>query len=237
MIRHMLVALADYNNPRSLGSRLRRRRNRLIVELIDAIYSQKKSVRICDLGGRRAYWRDFGEDYLKSRGVHITLVNFEAEISDAAQDPRFTPVCGDACSLSQFADGSFDLAHSNSVIEHVGGWERVKQFAAETRRLAPAYYLQTPYFWCPIEPHFLTPFIHWLPESWRIKIVMLTALGQYPKAGSVGQAMDIVRDAVLLDKTQLRYLLPDASIQMERLFLLPKSLIATRQPGRSSEST
>jgi hypothetical protein len=49
--------------------------------------------------------------------------------------------------------------------------------------------------------------------------------------------MDIVRDAVLLDKTQLRYLLPDASIQMERLFLLPKSLIATRQPGRSSEST
>jgi Methyltransferase domain len=134
----MLVALADYNNPRSLGSRLRRRRNRLIVELIDAIYSQKKSVRICDLGGRRAYWRDFGEDYLKSRGVHITLVNFEAEISDAAQDPRFTPVCGDACSLSQFADGSFDLAHSNSVIEHVGGWERVKQFAAETRRLAPA---------------------------------------------------------------------------------------------------
>lgn len=99
-IRHMLVALADYNNPRSLGSRLRRRRNRLIVELIDAIYFQNKSVRICDLGGRRAYRRDFGEDYLKSRGVHITLVNFEAEISDAAQDPRFTPVCGDACSLS-----------------------------------------------------------------------------------------------------------------------------------------
>jgi Methyltransferase domain len=139
-------------------------------------------------------------------------------------------VSGDACNLSQVADASFDLVHSNSVIEYVGDWSRVEAFVAETRRLAPAYYLQTPYFWCPIEPHFLAPFIHWLPESWRINLVMLMGLGHHPRANSVGQAMHIVRDAILLDKTQLRYLLPDASIQFEWLLVLPKSLSAIRQP-------
>ena len=104
----------------------------------------------------------------------------------------------------------------------------MEAFAAETRRLAAAYYLQTPYFWFPIEPHFLAPFFHWLPESWRSKIVLRTKLGHRPRAASIGEAMRIIRGVFLLDRSQLCYLLPDASIQFERLFFLPKSLIAMK---------
>ena len=30
----------------------------------------------------------------------------------------------------------------------------MRAFAAETKRLADNYYIQTPYFWFPIDPHY-----------------------------------------------------------------------------------
>src|SRR3546814_5246029 len=52
---------------------------------------------------------------------------------------------GNACDLHQVPDRSFDIAHSNSVIEHVITWDNMKNFARETRRVAAWHYVQTPY--------------------------------------------------------------------------------------------
>src|SRR3546814_10323990 len=66
---------------------------------------------------------------------------------------------------------SFDIAHSNSVIEHVITWDNMKNFARETRRVAAWHYVQTPYFWFPVDPHFYKlPFYHWLPRPLRAKL-------------------------------------------------------------------
>ncbi|MGH2944329.1 MAG: class I SAM-dependent methyltransferase, partial [Solirubrobacteraceae bacterium] len=65
-----------------------------------------------------------------------------------------------------FADEEFDLAFCSSVIEHVAPADRAA-FAAELRRVARGWYVQTPAFSFPIEPHALLPLAHWLPPALR----------------------------------------------------------------------
>ena len=55
-----------------------------------------------------------------------------------------------------FADGEFDLAYCSSVIEHVAPARR-GAFAAELRRVARGWYVQTPAWSFPVEPHALLP--------------------------------------------------------------------------------
>ena len=65
-----------------------------------------------------------------------------------------------------FADGEFDLAYCSSVIEHVAPPDRAA-FAREVRRVARGWYVQTPAYSFPLEPHALLPFAHWLPPRLR----------------------------------------------------------------------
>jgi hypothetical protein len=74
------------------------------------------------------------------------------------------------------------------------------RLASNVRRLAPAYFVQTPYFWFPIEPHFRFPFFHRLPESWRYRLIMMRDLGYIRKASSVSDAVRRVQSAILLDQ-------------------------------------
>jgi SAM-dependent methyltransferase len=75
-----------------------------------------------------------------------------------------------------FADGEFDLAYSSSVIEHVAP-ERRATFAAELRRVARGWYVQTPAYSFPIEPHSLLPAAQWLPVRVRRVYWRLGAAG------------------------------------------------------------
>jgi SAM-dependent methyltransferase len=77
--------------------------------------------------------------------------------------PGIHYVQGDACALP-FADGEFDLVHSNAVIEHVGGRERQRLFVQEALRVGRRVFLTTPNRWFPVEVHTRLPLVHWLPE-------------------------------------------------------------------------
>ena len=159
-------SLQDYDNPKSLVSRFRRKRSRHVRALIEAIHAETGACRIVDLGGRPEYWTLFEREFLEAHKVHVTCVNYDDEMADT-QDPMFRLVEGSACDLWQVDDGAFDLVHSNSVVEHVGDWDNVEAFAREVRRLAKRYYVQTPYVYFPVEPHFSAIFFHWLPEPVR----------------------------------------------------------------------
>jgi hypothetical protein len=123
---------------------------------------------------------------------------------------------------------SFDLVHSNSVIEHVGRWDDMKAMAQEVRRLAPSYFVQTPYFWFPIEPHCSTAFFHWVPEPMRVSMLLRRPRWHWGQAPDVDTAMHLIESAVLIDHRMLNALFPDATIHRERFLGLTKSLIAVR---------
>jgi SAM-dependent methyltransferase len=119
-----------------------------------------------------------------------------------------------------FADGSFPLVFSSSVIEHVPKALH-EPFASEIRRVAQRYYVQTPNRWFPIEPHYQFPFFHFLPERLQRALNRRFTLGW--------QAKGSWEEITLLSARDLRRLFPDGEIHRERLFGLTKSLMVVRR--------
>jgi len=113
-----------------------------------------------------------------------------------------------------FADGEFDLAYCNSVIEHVAPARR-RAFAAELRRVARGWYVQTPARSFPIEPHSLLPGAHWLPAPARRRYWRLGAGGDW-------------REVALLSRRELEALF--GSAERERFGPFTKSWISVRLP-------
>jgi len=166
---------------------------------------------IVDLGGTIQSWQN--HDVL----VHfITLVNLDP--APERLDPHFQYIQGDACKTA-LPDASFDLAFSNSVIEHVGDLGDQRHFAEEMQRIGRRVYCQTPNKWFPIEPHFLTLFIHWLPSKWCSAFVhrYLTVNGLR------GKPKELIR---LLTRQEVVELFPGCQIRTERFLFLPKSFVA-----------
>ena len=223
---NLIQRAADYNNPKSLGFRLRKRRSLLIGDLIETCFKESGACRIIDIGGTEPYWKIFDSEFLRQRNVSITLINTN---KTNVTSPMFRSMAGDGCELHDIATNSYDFAHSNSVIEHVGDWTRMERFAAEIARVARRFYVQTPSFWFPLEPHFGTLFFHWLPEPLRVSLQMRYSLGHHRISPSVQDAVHTVQSARLLDRRMLGCLFPDAEIRPEKIMSVTKSLIAIRR--------
>ena len=144
-------------------------------------------------------------------------------------DHRITVLVGDGRNLPS-ADQSYDIAYSNSVIEHVGSWEEQQLFAREMRRVGKKLWCQTPAWECPIEPHYMAPFLHWLPRSIQRKIIRpLTPWGWLSKPPPEHVEF-MVSTTRLLSYRELKLWFPDCTIIVEKmLWLIPKSYIAVRQ--------
>jgi hypothetical protein len=224
--------ISDYNDPASLGSRFRAKRIAPLLEMVEETYHAHGFVQLVDIGGTQNYWSIVPRQFFEHHNTTITLVNLPGSVPQP-EDHLFTWVEADGCDLSCFADRAFHIAHSNSVIEHVGDWEQMLRFSAELRRVSDAYFVQTPNFWFPLEPHCMTPFFHWLPIPLRVGLVRRFQLGHWEKASSVDQAVRLVESARLLTKDMFQELFPDARIHTERLLGLPKSFIAIKKAGNT----
>lgn len=98
---------------------------------------------------------------------------------DLAPRPYPGPfVQADAAEEIPFSDGEFDLVYCSSVIEHVAPQRRAR-LAAEIRRVGVGFFVQSPAFGFPIEPHALLPAAHWLPAALRRHYWKLGAQGPW----------------------------------------------------------
>jgi hypothetical protein len=123
-----------------------------------------------------------------SLGLRALEPNLDITGVDLADRPDYPGpfVRADATERLPFADREFDLAYSSSVIEHVPP-ERRAAFAAEVRRVARGWFVQTPARSFPIEPHALLPFAHWLPAGPRRRYWRLGAMGHWEDIRLLGR--------------------------------------------------
>ena len=212
-----------------LSQHFRARRDLLLRDVIARAPRRGPTLRILDLGGRQSYRKRVGYGFLAEHKANVVLLNLaEHELAADPDGPKgmFAHAVGNACALD-YADDTFDLCHSNSVIEHVGVWRDMKAFAGETRRVAASYYVQTPNFWFPVDPHFPRfPLNHWLPRPVRARLMRLLPLSATGRAPDMDRAYNKVDSARLLSKAQMETLFPEACMHAERLVGLPKSYTA-----------
>jgi hypothetical protein len=178
--------------------------------------------RLLDVGGYPAFWKGVPSP------EKITILNLHKIEND---DPRFETVIGDGTNL-QFRNDAFEIAHSNSVIEHLGTLKRQETFAREVRRVAQKLWVQTPARNFLVEPHFIDFFCHWFPRPIRRRLMRyfsLWGLIVRPSQKKIDEHLDQIR---LLNLEEMQSLFPDCDILIERACGWPKSYIAVRNDKR-----
>ena len=183
----------------------------------------RPSESLLDVGGTAEFWEKRSDLV-----ANIDVVNVETAPREQSRG-NIRILIGDGCALPM-ADNSYDIGFSNSVIEHVGSWHRQQQFAAEIRRVGRKLWVQTPARGCPLEPHYLGLFVHYLPRGMQRRVIRwVTGWGliRRPTQKEIDEMVETTR---LLTKTEMHELFPDCAIMTERLFFFfPKSYIAWRR--------
>jgi SAM-dependent methyltransferase len=142
--------------------------------------------------------------------------SFEETSDYQRRFPAVTPIVFDGCALP-FANKSFDIVYSNAVLEHLPEPNDVVRFAREVQRVGRGWFITTPNFWYPIEPHYHLPLVQLLPADAQRKLV--TALGKTP--------YDHLH---LMRKSDLRQLFPTSHVIGCRVTFYPETLIAYSVP-------
>lgn len=187
----------------------------------------RPGIKVLDVGGFIDFWRDFPIQNIEVVCLNNELVFRQKTITLGGAN-KISTVYGNALNLP-YPDRFFSVGFSNSVIEHLGSWDRQKTFAREILRVGEKIWVQTPAYECPFEPHFLAPFFHWLPKKWRLRLARNFTCWGLLHRPTLQSAQDMVQEVRLLRKSEFRQLFPYCEIITERLFFVfPKSYIAVR---------
>jgi hypothetical protein len=207
--------LADDENPESFSNKLRARRFRQFEALVATL---PRPLRILDVGGTNDFWEQ--RHWAGRNDVQIFSLNMVAEESRHA---NIKPLAGDATNLAQFGDQSFDVAFSNSVIEHLFTFENQRRMASEIQRVGKAFWVQTPNYWFPMEPHFQVPGWQWMPLSLRAAMIRRWRCGWRGPCADRAGARKLVEEVRLLSASELKTIFPSATLIAERFCGLVKS--------------
>lgn len=205
---------------RMFALRFRPRRMKAIRDMFPLL---EQNGTVVDLGGTAQWWSD-----MQAKTTRITIVNLDERLKEEVVNAGYVFCAANACQLP-YSDGSFDLAFSNSVIEHVGGWYDQVRFAKEMLRCGKQVYLQTPNKWFPVEPHLITIFIHWLPFSIQRHLVRWLSIWGLVNRPDQRTIDDVIKGIKLLSRSEVEELLPGCQIRAERVLGLSKSFIVTKR--------
>jgi len=180
-------------------------------------FSIRQDTTVLDMGGAHAIWA-----FMETR-PKVTILDVHEPRNKASWAIY---IVADGCDTG-IPSHSFEVVFSNSVIEHVGSFDRQRQFAAECARCGRGYYVQTPNKWFPLDPHTFMLFAHWLPQRWYTKLMRISPrfLMTTPNPAEIEDQLNMR----MLTKREMQELFPSAEIIEEKFLGLTKSLIAASQ--------
>jgi len=221
-MRKILQNLANSSKSDSLGNKFRRERIKVFKNYLKDIGLPE--INILDVGGTPVFWKNMMLEH-KEYNLKITLLNLDKLNQE---DNAFTYVQGDAREMSMFNDKQFDLVFSNSVIEHVAGEDGVtfldqKNMANEIIRIGKRFYVQTPNYWFPMEPHFLCPFFQYFPIWVKGFLLRSFNLGWYSKTKDKEESLRIAKSIRLLTLKEMNTLFPNSHTYKEKFYGFVKS--------------
>lgn len=214
MAGKVIAKIIDPDHASSLTHRIRQRRN----EAFKHTFPDLADMRVLDLGGTAVSWRVTG---LRARSV--TIVNLDN--APEPEEPWLEFVRGDACAGGF---GKYDLVFSNSLMEHLGGHSRRRQFADVVCESAPSWWVQTPYRYFPVEPHWIFPGFQFLPFRTRVFVSQHWSTLHAPACKDRTTAEELVASVELISASEMRAYFPTGQIWFERIAGIPKSIVSVR---------
>ena len=119
-----------------------------------------KSDTLLDVGGGTGH--SFGGIWNYFEKIIIIDINEKAMEAMRREVKHAEVIVGDACNLS-LNDKTVDYVFSNALVEHISKEKRCL-FASEVKRVAKkGYFITTPNYYFPYEPHYKMPFWQYLP--------------------------------------------------------------------------
>jgi SAM-dependent methyltransferase len=223
----LLVNLKKYFNSADTSSKahqFRLKRFSFFLKLFEEILITQSIVKILDVGGWEIFWKNMGIE--RYPNVHILLLNLYKQ---PVSMKNIESMVGDGCRMDEFESGQFDIVFSNSVIEHAGDFNRQMNMANEIRRVGKNYFVQTPNYYFPIEPHFMFIGFQWLPVSVRVFLIRHFNLGWIEKIPDYNKAVKMIEDTRLLKYSELNSMFPDAKIYREKYLGFTKSFVVYKK--------
>lgn len=178
--------------------------------------------KILDIGGTPYNW------LLVNCPAQITLLNIKLPNPLPELPANITYIQGDGMDL-HFQDNTFDIVFSNSVVEHLFNIENQERFAAEALRIGRQVWIQTPARSFFFEPHFLTPFFHYLPKELQTKLARNFTVWGWITRPSHSYVKNVVQEINLLTFSEFQKLFPNCYIYSEKFFWMTKAFIAIRK--------
>ena len=199
----------------------RDRRNQLITSTFPNLHD----LTVCDLGGSLHFWERWSPDLVPT---DLTLLNIGIDGQSSSHTGALEHLSIQLYDGHKipYPDDHFDVLICNSVIEHVALGDR-SGLAEEIQRVSKYYFVQTPAAEFPIEPHFVLPFVHWLPRRVGVYFVPfgLWAIMTRP---TKQRMRDYFEEVHLLTRLELASYFPGSTVAIERLLLMPKSYTVHR---------
>lgn len=216
--------------------RFRQRRLQEFDKFLHEALPLLQQVRILDIGGTRHFWMELAQEL--SRPIRVDVLNIVPETNDDSQFPswlEFAEIDATSDLWAQLSPTDYDVLFSNSVIEHVGGWTEMRAFASNFAKFGGPFFVQTPNFFFPLDPHSMIPGFQFLPDNLKVPLVRAKKCGHYSRATSEDEAWRIVEGTRMLSTRSLMALFPEAEIRRERLLGLTKSLVAKSSACREDD--